>query len=290
MSAAPAAAAGSSATCKSVAEIHRGTRISVRREVTRVDGVRKVILVRHRVRYAKVVHRSVCMTTNLDPTFTQASNDPLHVTFHAFVAASGFPGAVLPQGVLSLFVNGSLACATNVRASVNSMDCTVELASTGNQTLITEYLSGTNSASQTEVVNVPNFSTTTTINAESSAGALSFNASTVDQNGNVLSDSTIGSNGLISGSIAITVSSPGMTVNPSSFPIPLEVGCTLTPTQLVSLPGAWYLRGSITTSNAAGCEDTQYNGYVPGNPVTITAAFAKNGYSDSTASYTWSPS
>jgi hypothetical protein len=78
-----------------------------------------------------------------------------------------------------------------------------------------------------------------------------------------------------------------MNVVPSSFPIPIGDSCTLTP-NLVS--GEWFLQGSISTSSAAGCEDTQYTNYSPGQAVTITVSFAKTGYDASSATYTWTPS
>lgn len=150
----------------------------------------------------------------VDPSFTQASNNPLAVTYTYSADATETIGGTttnlgsisqLPAGVLNLYSDGSLVCAKNVGGATVGGTCQVTYTTTGSHTVVTEYVpNGYNAVESTETVNVSPFTTTTVLGSVNqsyssvacgTAGVgdtmqdwtITVSSSTTDQNGNALS-------------------------------------------------------------------------------------------------------
>jgi hypothetical protein len=107
----------------------------------------------------------VKLAVHLDPLFTQSANDPLAVVYtaSATAATNGVGGPQLPAGVLDFYSDGALACSTDVGGSATTTTCPVTYAALGQHTVITEYISGTDSASETDIEQVNGQATKTSV-------------------------------------------------------------------------------------------------------------------------------
>ena len=110
------------------------------------------------------------LAVHLDPSFVQSASNPLSVIYTASATASQTVGiepaqevASLPDGVLDFYSDGNLACSTNVGGSATTTQCPVTYTTLGEHTVITEYVSGTNSATETDVEDITGQGTTTTV-------------------------------------------------------------------------------------------------------------------------------
>lgn len=114
-----------------------------------------------------------------DPTFTQGANNPLDVTytFSATANLNGQSEPSLPGGVLDFYSDGSLSCSVSVGGNVNSGQCVVIYSTYGSHSVVTEYLSGGETATTgTEVETIEPFTTTL------STGTVTVTGSTVESN------------------------------------------------------------------------------------------------------------
>lgn len=213
----PAAAAtpASAATeCKTVIRKVHTQPHWVRVAKTRKIHGRKVVVRRHGkivyvfVRRSYVIkHETVCPTgpvslhSHIDPSFTQDPTNPLAVTYAYSASATETINGVsrvaasLPNGVLDFYSDGLLACSINVGGSVSGGLCPVTYKALGAHTVITTYISGTISATETATEQIKPFTTTTGLVVdtppECGAGAedethctYTAEVSSVDQNGN----------------------------------------------------------------------------------------------------------
>ena len=111
----------------------------------------------------------VSLYAHLDPSFTQSPTNPLAVTYFYSASASETTGGVtvaepnLPSGVLELFSDGLLACAINVGGSTTSGLCPVTYKALWAHTVVVTYISGTISATDTDIEQIRPFSTATTL-------------------------------------------------------------------------------------------------------------------------------
>ena len=109
------------------------------------------------------------LAVHLDPSFVQSASNPLSVTYTASAAATQTVGnsqsqlASLPQGVLDFYSDGNLACSTNVGGDVTTTQCPVTYTALGEHTVITEFVSGTDSATETDIEDITGQSTATTV-------------------------------------------------------------------------------------------------------------------------------
>jgi hypothetical protein len=174
---------------------------------------------------------TVSLGVTLDPTYTQDPTNALIVTFTYSASATTTTDNVtladssLPSGVLNFYNDGLLACTTNVGASTSSGQCTVTYPSTGTNSVVTEYLSGTNSVSQSENVDIQPFTTTTqasfTVVSSSTGGyiggkdntktVVDLSAATTDQNGATVSPAAGALSFNISGFGTFTTTTAGQT-------------------------------------------------------------------------------
>lgn len=106
------------------------------------------------------VERHVVLHAHLDPSFTRNPANPFQVTY-AFSASATAEARIasteptpLPEGVLSLYNDGLLACSINVGGSTTEGHCPVTYAALGRHTVTTIYSSGPTSATETDVENV----------------------------------------------------------------------------------------------------------------------------------------
>lgn len=122
--------------------------------------------------------------TQLDPSFTQNPSNPLDVTYSFSANVSS---GTLPDGVLELFNNGSLACSINVGGSTVGGTCPVVYDSElpASETITVTYVSGTASATSTSTITITPYSTTTTQTVSTNAGSITDSISVIDQMGNV---------------------------------------------------------------------------------------------------------
>jgi hypothetical protein len=122
----------------------------------------------------------------IDPSYTQDPANPLKVTFS--YSASETDGN-LPNGVLSLYWGPStqsqtLACSINVGGATTGGQCTITFPAYGTEYVTTTYVSGTNSATQTDIEDIKNpnpvvtTTTTTTTLAPSTTTVLLVSSST----------------------------------------------------------------------------------------------------------------
>jgi len=147
---------------------------------------------------------SISYSAHVDPSFVQSQMNPLAVTYSYDADAISTQGTQqtdldsvgqLPTGILNLYSNGSLACSMNVGGSTTGGQCGVIYATTGAQTVVTTYESGSTSATETDQETINPYSTTTavsvagtpslTLNAPASTSVLT--AAVTDQNGNSVS-------------------------------------------------------------------------------------------------------
>ncbi len=110
----------------------------------------------------------VTLDAHLDPSFTQDPSNPLAVTYSYSASATETingvtsPASNLPSGVLNLYSEGLLKCSMNVGGSITSGECLIVYTQTGAHTVVVQYLSGTNSATTgNEMEMIEPFSTTT---------------------------------------------------------------------------------------------------------------------------------
>lgn len=112
----------------------------------------------------------------LDPSFTQNPDNPTIVTY-TYSASASVEGVglaedapSLPEGVLSLYSDGLLACSMDVGGAITGGECTVA-SSIGAQTVVVTYQSGSTSATETYSEVIGSVATTTTDEATSSPGS-----------------------------------------------------------------------------------------------------------------------
>ena len=115
----------------------------------------------------------VTLHARLDPSFAQSPANPLAVTYsysaNATEAVNGMTNPVsnLPSGILSLFSDGLLKCSMNVGGSTAGGQCPVTYSTAGAQTVVTTYISGSTSATETDTEQVNPFATTASESAAS---------------------------------------------------------------------------------------------------------------------------
>jgi hypothetical protein len=162
----------------------------------RVHGHRRPVLVRKQVHYTKHVQHFNCVGTtpaaatpaepspapkklhaHIDPSFVQSATNPLDVTYSysasatteeaspALARAADATPAELPEGVLDLYSDGSLACSINVGGPDTGGECPVTYRSTGTHTVVVTYISGSTTATETSTEQIEPFTTTTTVSA-----------------------------------------------------------------------------------------------------------------------------
>lgn len=127
--------------------IFRVTASADRRSVTKSIGLEQGGTVRF-----ESGSQSTQPVVHLDPTFTQDATNQLKVTYELSADAVAGNGARsgLASGILDFYSDGLLRCSFAVTESDNSGTCTVTYKKFGLHTVITEYLSGTNSATETD--------------------------------------------------------------------------------------------------------------------------------------------
>lgn len=121
--------------------------------------------------------RTVKLHAHLDPSFTRDPTDPFKVIYAysasatsetlsgGVVLAQAAESAPLPEGVLELYSDGSLACAINVGGSTTGGECPVEYSKLGTHTVTTVYTSaeGKGAATETQTETVEPFAGTITL-------------------------------------------------------------------------------------------------------------------------------
>jgi len=99
--------------------------------------------------------KSTMLGVHLDPTYTQDINHQLNVTFQYSAAATqGGSSRPLPSGILDFYSDGLLKCSIAVEGSTRGGDCPVVYKEFGHHTVITEYLSGSYNATETDVEDI----------------------------------------------------------------------------------------------------------------------------------------
>lgn len=90
------------------------------------------------------------LAVSLDPTFVQGNTPSSYLSatysFSASASEQGAPLQSLPSGVLNFYSDGLLTCSINVGGATSSGQCPVTYSTYGTHTAVTEYVSGTNSA------------------------------------------------------------------------------------------------------------------------------------------------
>jgi hypothetical protein len=106
------------------------------------------------------------LRAKLDPSFTQDPSNPLAVTYSYDAGAFDEHGAQpLPEGVLTLYSDGTLECSINVGNGVEGGTCPVTYQATGAHTVVVTYSSGETTVTETSVEQIEPFTTTTTVEA-----------------------------------------------------------------------------------------------------------------------------
>ena len=119
------------------------------------------------------------LAVHLDPSFVQSAANPLSVVYTASATASAPSGPTgiaqpisqLPAGVLDFYSDGSLACSTNVGGQATTTECPVTYTTLGAHTVVTEYVSGTNSATETDTEMIAGVTTKTSVVLDGDPGA-----------------------------------------------------------------------------------------------------------------------
>jgi hypothetical protein len=145
----------------------------------------------------------VTLQAHLDPSFVQNPSNPLAVTYSYSASATetvdGVPKPTpsLPSGILNLYSDGLLKCSINVGGSTTGGECSVT-STIGAHTVVTTYISGSTSATETDTEQINPFTTTTTLNVSAPStcaehylrppeatgcAAYHISASAFDQNG-----------------------------------------------------------------------------------------------------------
>ncbi|MGH2878964.1 MAG: hypothetical protein ACRDK4_05070 [Solirubrobacteraceae bacterium] len=117
--------------------------------------------------------RAIKLKAHLDPSFTRDPSDPFKVTYAYSASATSellaapltAEPAPLPEGVLSLYNDGLLACSINVGATAAGGECPVTYSKLGEHTVTTIYSSGATSATETEVEHIEPIATKVTLTA-----------------------------------------------------------------------------------------------------------------------------
>ena len=119
---------------------------------------------------ATVPARALQLKAHLDPSFTRNPSNPFAVTYDYSASASfetadlaQVEPAPLPEGILQLFSDGTLACSINVGGATTSGECPVTYPKLGEHTVVTTYTSGSTSATETNAETIEPFTTTTTL-------------------------------------------------------------------------------------------------------------------------------
>jgi len=118
--------------------------------------------------------RALHLKAHLDPSFTRDPSDPFKVTYAYSASATVETAALataaitestpLPEGVLSLYNDGLLACSINVGGSATGGECPVAYSKLGEHTVTTIYSSGATSATETSVENIETLKGNITLN------------------------------------------------------------------------------------------------------------------------------
>ncbi len=133
--------------------------------------------------------RTVHLHAHLDPSFTQSPSNPLAVTYTYSASASNVnprdatetPEPELPAGVLQFYSDGTLACSINVGGTTSGGECPVTYTGTGTHTVITTYLSGSTSATETTIEHIEPFKTAAQFVSE--PGSITATLHAIDQAG-----------------------------------------------------------------------------------------------------------
>lgn len=151
----------------------------------------------------------ITYTTKVDPSFTQASDNPLQVTYSISAGADATTSTgvttdlatvgQLPSGVLDFYSQGSLVCSINVGGATDGGPCTVTYPTTGTYTVVTEYIpTGASAVTQTEVETIAPFATHTVIatsigdyQASCDCYAVGIDGAPLDPSGNIVPFGTL---------------------------------------------------------------------------------------------------
>jgi len=159
-----------------------------RKQYKRVRHGRKVYCVRRKTRAvsktapaapaAQAPIEKVKLKAHLDPTFTRNPLNPFEVTYSYSASASAQAFSTesvalgveeptpLPSGVLALYSDGKLECATNVGGSLSGSECPVTYEALGTHRVTTIYSSNElENATETETETIGPLATTTTTDA-----------------------------------------------------------------------------------------------------------------------------
>ena len=157
---------------------------------------------------------TVSYSTQVDPSFTQASGDPLSVTYAYSADATASTAATasaparmvdlaaaaqLPAGILDFYSPtapggpAGLVCSINVGGAVSAGSCPVAYGAAGTYSVTTEYIpSGVTAVTQTSSETISPYSTTTTEQVSTvpfgngTGYDITGTPSVIDQNGNAL--------------------------------------------------------------------------------------------------------
>lgn len=171
----------------------RWVRVPLRRHghvvYRRVHGKRRRVMVRKLVHYVKHVQHTTCtpppttspptqtpatpvkhLQAHLDPSFVQSPTNPLAVTYSysASATVTSAPAAAatpaeLPEGVLDLYSDGSLACSINVGGPNTGGRCPVTYTATGAHTVVVTFESGPTTVTETSTETIEPYPTTTEV-------------------------------------------------------------------------------------------------------------------------------
>ena len=199
----------------------------------------------------------IALGVSLDPTFTQNPSNPFEVTytFNASATVDGQPAAPgqLPSGVLDFFNDGLLASSLNVGGSVTGGTVTITYGAFGTHSVVTEYVSGTNSATtgaQPEDIEPPPVAPTTvtevwgatapTNGASATVHVIGSSASVSISDANFEGATSVGVTDQLGDSCTATVSGTAATCTmsvtgtPSSLTVNYPGGTSVVTTQTVS--------------------------------------------------------
>ena len=168
----------------------RWVRVPLRRHghvvYRRVHSKRRRVMVRKLVHYVKHVQHVNCeaaaapapapgapvrqLKAHIDPSFVRDPADPLKVTYSYSASATltSAPAAAatpaeLPEGVLDLYSDGSLACSINVGGPNTGGQCPVAYTATGAHTVVVTFESGPTTVTETSTETIEPYPTTTKV-------------------------------------------------------------------------------------------------------------------------------